>query len=50
MYNANVAEGDALADEMKVNLHVFGALVLNWVAREVDGADIVTIDDNSTAQ
>ena len=42
---AHVAEGHALADEVEVDLHVLGALVLYWVGGEVHGADVVAVDD-----
>jgi len=45
MKYTNSANGNMFTDEMKVNLHVLGALVLNRVGGEVDCADIVAIDE-----
>jgi hypothetical protein len=36
--------GNALAGKVKINLNMFGALVLNEVGGEVDGTDIVAVD------
>ena len=43
MQDTDVAEGNAITHKMKIYLDVFGALMLNRVAREVGGADIVTV-------
>jgi nucleoside-triphosphatase THEP1 len=45
MKHTNSANGNTFTDEMKVNLHVLGALMLNRVGGEVDRADIVAIDE-----
>jgi hypothetical protein len=42
--DTNVSDGNALVDKVKINLNMLGALVLNWVGGEVDGADVVTVD------
>ena len=47
MHHSNSASGNLLTDKVKVNLDVFGALMLHRVRREVDGIDVVTIDDRS---
>jgi hypothetical protein len=36
-----------LLDEIKINLHMFCALILNGVGGEVYGADIVTVDESA---
>jgi hypothetical protein len=36
--------GNVLTDKVKINLNMLGALVLNRVGEEVDGADVVTVD------
>jgi hypothetical protein len=38
--------GNALAGKVKINLNMFGALVLNEVGGEVDGTDIVAVDQS----
>jgi hypothetical protein len=42
--DTNVSDGNTLMDKVKINLNMLGALVLNWVGGEVDGADVVTVD------
>jgi hypothetical protein len=44
MKDGNLADGNLLSDKMKINLHMFGALMLNGVGGEVHGVDIVTVD------
>lgn len=50
MKNLDVTKGDPFTNEVKVNLNVLSALVLNGVARHVDDADVVTVNHCSTAQ
>ena len=45
MKNADSTDGNTFPDEMEVDLHMFGALMLNRVGGEVDCADIVAIDE-----
>jgi hypothetical protein len=45
-----VPDGNAFADKVKINLNMLGALVLNRVGGEVDGADIVTVDQSGLRQ
>jgi hypothetical protein len=40
----NVPDGNTLVDKVKINLNMFGALVLNGVGGEVDGADVIALD------
>jgi hypothetical protein len=44
--DTNVPDGNALADKVKINLNMLYALVLNEVGREVDGVDVVTVDQS----
>jgi hypothetical protein len=39
--DVNVFDGDALTDEVKIDLNMFGVLMLNGVGGEVDHADVV---------
>jgi hypothetical protein len=32
----NIACGDSIPDEMKINLHMLGALMVHWILRHVD--------------
>jgi hypothetical protein len=42
---ADSTKGDAFSDEMKVDLHMLGALMLYGVGGEVDGTDVVAVDE-----
>jgi hypothetical protein len=35
---------------VKVNLDMFGALMLHWISREIDGTHIVTVNQGSLLQ
>ena len=48
MQDPYITEGDAITDKMKVYLDVFGALMLNRIARKVGRADVVTINDGGS--
>jgi hypothetical protein len=42
----NVPDGNTLVDKVRINLNMLGALVLNGVGGEVDGADIILVDQS----
>jgi hypothetical protein len=44
MEDADLADNNILSDKMKINLHMFGALMLNGVGKEVHDADVVAVD------
>jgi len=48
--NTNSTNGNTFTDEVKVEFHVLGALVLNGVGKEVDGADVVAVDEGGRLQ
>jgi hypothetical protein len=48
--DTNVPDSNALANKVKINLNMFGALVLNMVDGEVDGAGIVVVDQSGPRQ
>jgi hypothetical protein len=50
MEGTNVSDGNVLADKVKINLNMFGALMLNGVDGEVDGADVITVDQSDPRQ
>ena len=50
MKNANRSTGDPFADEVKIDLNMFHALVLDGVGGEVDGADVVAEDQGARCQ
>jgi hypothetical protein len=42
----NVPDGNTLVDKVRINLNMLGALVLNGVGGEVDGADVILVDQS----
>jgi hypothetical protein len=48
--DTNVPDGNALTDKVKINLNMLDALVLNGVGREVDGADVVAVEQSGPRQ
>ena len=50
MKDAHITEGDTLPNEVKIDLHMLGAPMLNGVRRHVDGADVVAIHQCCLAQ
>jgi hypothetical protein len=44
--DTNVLDGNVLADKVKINLNMLGALVLNGVGGEVDDADVVAVNQS----
>jgi hypothetical protein len=47
MEDTDLTNGNILSDEMKINLHMLHALMLNGVGGEVHGADVVTVDESA---
>jgi hypothetical protein len=45
--DANITDGNAFPDEMEADLDMLCTLVLNGVGGEVDGADVVTVDESA---
>jgi hypothetical protein len=41
----HIINGNAFSHEVEVDLDVLGALVLNGVSGEVDGTDVIAIDE-----
>jgi hypothetical protein len=48
--NTDSTHGNPFADEVKVDFHVLGALMLHGVGGEVDGANIVAVDKAGRVQ
>jgi hypothetical protein len=42
--DVDIIDGNTFPDEVEVDLDMLGTLMLNGVAREVDGADVVAVD------
>jgi hypothetical protein len=47
MEDADLTDGNLLSDEMKINLHMLHALMLNGVGGEVHDADVVAVDESA---
>jgi hypothetical protein len=47
MEDADLTYGNLLSNEMKINLHMLRALMLNEVGGEVHGADVVAVDESA---
>jgi hypothetical protein len=43
----DLTNGDLLSDKMKINLHMFSALMLNGVDGKIQGADVIVIDKSA---
>ena len=50
MKNAEMTKGNILANKMNVHLNMLGTLVLNWIGRQIDRADVVAIDNSGLLQ
>ena len=46
MCNTNSSSGNTLPNEVKINFHMFGALMLDRVGRHINCADIITINQS----
>jgi hypothetical protein len=44
--DTNVPDGNTLMDKIKINLNMLGVLVLNRVDEEVDGTDVIPVDQS----
>jgi hypothetical protein len=47
MHDADITNDNTFLDEVEVNLDMIGALVLNRVSEEIDGTDVVTVDESA---
>jgi hypothetical protein len=50
MKDTDVPDGNVLMDKVKINLNMLGVLVLNGVGGEVDGTDVVTVNQSDLWQ
>ena len=48
--NMYITEGDALSDEVEINLDMLHTLMLNRVRGEINRTNIVTIDNSRTPE
>jgi hypothetical protein len=47
MEDADLVDGNLLSDKMKINLHMFDALMLNGVGGEVYNDDVVIVENGA---
>jgi hypothetical protein len=50
MQNTHITESYLFPDEVEVDLYVLGVLMLNWVGRHVDSANVVTVDKDRSSK
>jgi len=50
MHDADITNSNTLPHEVKIDLNVLGALMLNRVGGHVDGADVVAVDQQSASR
>lgn len=50
MENVDLLDGDLAVDEVKINLHMLGSLMLNGVGGYVDDVDFVAVDKSALGQ
>jgi hypothetical protein len=48
--DANAPDGNALKDKVEISLDMLGALVLDGVVGEVDGTNVVAVDQSGPPQ
>jgi hypothetical protein len=48
--DADITDGNAFPDEVEVDIDMLCALMLNGVGGEVNGADVVAVDDSALRQ
>jgi hypothetical protein len=48
--DTNVSDGNVLTDEVEINFNMLGALVLDEVDGDVDGTNVVIVDQSDPRQ
>jgi hypothetical protein len=48
--DTNVSDGNVLTDEVEIDFNMLGALVLDEVDGDVDGTDVVIVDQSDPRQ
>ena len=46
----NIADGNPVAHEVQVNLHMLHPLMLNGVGGEIHGADVIAVDERALGE
>jgi hypothetical protein len=47
MYNTDITDGNTFPDEVEIDLDMLCTLVLNGVGGEVDGTDVIVVDESA---
>jgi hypothetical protein len=47
MEYAGLTDGESLSNTMKINLHMFGALMLNMIGGEVHSVDVIVVNESA---
>ena len=50
MENPNIADGDPVAHEVQVDLHMLRLLMLNGVGGVIHGAEVVALDERALGE
>ena len=50
MEHPNIADGDPVAHEVQVNLHMLRPLMLDGVGGEIHGADVIALDERALGE
>ena len=50
MENPNIADGDPVAHEVQVDLHMLRPLMLDGVSGDIHGADVVAVDERALGE
>jgi len=50
MKNTHITKCNTLPNEMKIDLHMFGALMLNGIGGHIDSTDVVAVHQGCLAQ
>ena len=47
MKHSNLTRNNQITNKMNINLNVFGTLMLNWIAGQINGTYIITVNKRS---
>ena len=50
MEDPNIADSDSIADQVQIDLHLFGPLVLHRVGGEIHRTDVVAVDQCASGE
>ena len=50
MEDPNIADSDPVANEVQVDLHMLRPLMLNGIGGEIQGTDVVAVDERALGE